>query len=111
MIHAPTYTNNSANYDGYVLEVACRELEKRKESKKCILMLSDGLPSIGNDSSLMIPNVVKRIRKKGIQVMPIAFGTNDINAYLDLYQKNVVFCEPNEIEKELIKVIAKCVRF
>lgn len=105
-----SYTNNSGNYDGYVLDVASRELEKRKESKKCILMLSDGLPSVGTESNLTIPNVVKRVRKKGIEVIPIAFGTNSIDAYLNLYYKNVVFCQPNEIEKELIKVIAKCMR-
>lgn len=75
--------NSSAlrhNVDGEVVEYAAFRLAQRKESRKVIFSLSDGLPEAGhgNDREMAanLKRVCARARKAGIEVYGFGIGTD-----------------------------------
>lgn len=103
---------NGGNKDGYSIRIATKELEKRPEKDKILIVLSDGLPSNYNGriaGELDVREAVKEARKKGIVVIAIMFGTEEFrNAYIDnykyMYDKNIIACDPKDIPQQLTKV-------
>jgi nitric oxide reductase activation protein len=101
------------NKDGYSIRVATRELEKRKEKKKILLVLSDGLPShykYGRDHALDdVKNAVEEARKKGIRVVSILFGDNSFaraseDDYKYMYKYNIIKCTPENIGRKILPI-------
>lgn len=103
---------SGGNKDGYSIRIATKELEKRPEKDKILIVLSDGLPSNYNGriaGELDVREAVKEARKKGIVVIAIMFGTEEFrNAYIDnykyMYDKNIIACDPKDIPQQLTKV-------
>jgi cobaltochelatase CobT len=66
--------SKEANADGESLEYANRRLQARPETRKIMIVLSDGMPSAGGDSTLLASHlslVVKRIMASGTDVFGI----------------------------------------
>lgn len=110
------FVNNAGNgnCDGYAIEVASTELAKRSEEIKVLIVLSDGYPSVSykTDALLDAKEAVKAARKAGIIVIAIVFDVAGCNRknFETIYEKNIIMCEPSEIEKNLAKEIEKIVR-
>lgn len=104
---------DGGNKDGYSIRVVAKELMKRPESNKIMIIMSDGLPSDYNNSKLGLNDVrtvVKKARKDGIKVIPMFFGDNNFRRetlpkYKLMYEKNIINCSPENITKELVKQI------
>jgi len=68
------------NVDGEVVEYAARRLAGRKETRKVVLSLCDGLPDAGHDNGdVMGQNIVRtceRARKAGVEVYAFGIGTS-----------------------------------
>lgn len=109
------YNNSgSANCDGYAIKVATGELSKRSEGTKILFVLSDGYPTVAYDRDPILDakEAVHEAKKKGIVVIPIVFGVNDCdrNNFETIYEKNIVMCEPVDIEKHLSKLLEKIIK-
>lgn len=67
------------NKDGYSIRVATKDLLARREAKKVLVVLSDGLPSDYNGYERAgmndVKEAVREARHKGVVVIPIMFGT------------------------------------
>ena len=104
---------NGGNKDGYSIKVATAELMKRSEANKILIVLSDGLPSDYHSHSQAINDVkvaVKDARKNGVKVIAVFFGDdgfrrNTMSEYMEMYERNVIACAPENISKELVKQI------
>lgn len=97
------------NADSVHIRVAAKELQNRKERKKFLFVLSDGMPSAyagrmqGEEE---VRKAVEDARKNGVMVIPIMFGSDEFRsqyhkAFEKMYSKNIVSCDPNEISKRL----------
>lgn len=73
------------NVDGENLELASYRLRRRRETRKIILSLSDGLPEAGhNNDKLMGRNlkyVCKKLRQKGIEIYGFGIQTESPREY------------------------------
>lgn len=101
-----------ANRDGYSIKVGTRELLKRSEQKKILIILSDGLPTEPNDSmgQKEVHEAVREARQAGVIVIAIAFGSEqemarNKNVYKEMYQNGIIMARPDEIHKYLSKTI------
>ena len=105
------------NADGMSVRVATKELQKRKETKKLLIVLSDGLPARSYTDGVYDPNkdlqnAVREARKKGVQVIAICFGSEkhleDTRvSYRQMYQKGIIMTTPENIPEHLIKVMER----
>lgn len=106
---------SGGNKDGYSIKVTTKELLKRSESNKIMIVMSDGLPSDYRSHSEAlsdVKNAVKEARKNGIKVIAMFFGDsrfrkNTFNEYKAMYERNLINCSPENITKELVKEISK----
>lgn len=103
---------NMANRDGYSIKVATHELLKRREQKKILIVLSDGLPTDPTTRSGQkeVREAVREARKAGVIVIAIAFGSEqeiekNKPVYKEMYQKGILMVRPDEIHKYLAKAI------
>ncbi|MED0951300.1 hypothetical protein P4T70_24930 [Bacillus mobilis] len=109
------FPSDGANMDGFSIRVAVRELLKRPERNRLLIVLSDGLPSSYQTKELGradVKDAVKEARKNGIKVVSICFGNKahrekTIDVYNDMYQKSVISCDPSDINKELTRVLKR----
>lgn len=109
---------NGGNKDGYSINIAAKELEKRPEARKFLIVASDGLPSdyrSGQEALDDVKNAVKKARDKGIHVIPIFFGDESFRKqtyqnYLYMYEKNLISCDTKDIAKCLVEELKKIVR-
>ena len=104
--------SSMANQDGYSIKVATRELLKRLEKKKILIILSDGLPTEPSESKGQreVQEAVREARKAGVIVIAIAFGSdqemeNNREVYKEMYQNGIIMARPDEIHKYLAKTI------
>lgn len=106
--------SNNANCDGYAIKVATGELSKRSEKVKILFVLSDGYPTVTykTDPILDSKEAVIDAKKKGIIVIPIVFGVDSCNRenFETIYEKNIIMCEPVDIEKHLSKLLEKVIK-
>lgn len=93
------------NEDSFDIAVATRELLKRRESKKLLLVLSDGAP--GNRGA--VKRAVDEARRNGIRVVALYFEEGMIDPYAvkvmeEMYTKDYICCPVNEIDGHLTKI-------
>ena len=112
------FFNNSypknCNQDGYSIRVALKELDKRKEQKKVLIILSDGMPYGPSGYSDKkgerdIKEAIRLGRKKGVHIFNIMFGSSFereimLESFKYMYEKGIISCEPNMITDELLKI-------
>ena len=107
------------NKDGYDIRVATHDLQGRPEEKKILIVLSDGQPSDYEKGEaaayLDVKNAVAEARKSNIEVVSLFFGSDDFiqkseEFYRLMYEKNYIGCNPENIGKELSKVLKKVFR-
>ena len=105
---------DNANRDGVILAVSAKELSKRKEKQKVLIVLSDGSPNSyccsGQSAIEELKDSVKKAYSLGITaIIPIYFGplTQDYqNLFREMYlNRNIIFCEENEITQMLKKLL------
>jgi cobalamin biosynthesis protein CobT len=88
---------NGGNDDDKSIMVAAKELMKRPEKDKILIVLSDGLPSSEENTK----NAIKRARDMGIHVVGIMFGDesfreSNIDIYKKMYEKNIIATSPDK---------------
>lgn len=107
-----------ANADSISIRVATKELLKRPENRKILLVLSDGLPSSyynERDAITSVQKAVRDARREGIIVIAICFGSEDhLNEtreqYRKMYQKGIIMTKPQNIPIQLVKVLEREIR-
>lgn len=100
------------NRDGYSIRIAAEELKKRKEKKKVLIVLSDGLPSDYNSASAGMADVraaVDAARKDRVEVFSIMYGDRAFQRdqrdnFMKMYGRNVISSDPETIIKNLTKL-------
>ena len=104
------------NKDGFSIRVATKELLRRTEDKKMLIIMSDGEPTDYRgklDGYSDVKHAVKEARDKGIQVFSIYFGNKSFiersrNSYKIMYEKDYFgVCtddDKNNITEELKKI-------
>lgn len=117
--YSHTYYNHNrskgANADGISIRIATKELMKRKERDKMLIILSDGQPNGGFGYSGQtalndVRNAVDSAREQRIKVFNIMFGDDYERAQLAstfryMYQKGIVSCDPRDIGEELMRIL------
>ena len=95
------------NDDQYDIRIATAELLKRPESRKMLIVLSDGAPS----NTYATREEIRKARRKGIQVSGIYFEEGSIGYDADdfrkMYERDYVCCTTDQIYSELEKVLQK----
>lgn len=120
-----SYYNNEfyggGNKDGYSIRLATKELLKRPEKQKLLVVLSDGLPSDYDYTGNIewgpsdVKSAVEEARRNGIIVMSIYFGSANFiesnkEKYAQMYEKDYIGAETGNITNELVKILKKFVR-
>ena len=107
------------NMDGYSIRVATKELEKRHETRKVLITLSDGLPNgpaqySGTRGENDVSEAVTSARSAGLSLFNIYFAetTSERLEYLPGFkkmynEKGIISCQPKEIGTELLRVIKR----
>lgn len=102
------------NKDGFSIRVCAEELSKRKEQKKILIVLSDGMPTDYNGGVKAaledVKAAVNEARKKGIILIAVFFGDENTRTILKedykfMYEKNLISCDVNDITKNLTKLV------
>lgn len=101
------YGPMSGNYDAYDITVATKELMKRTEDKKLLIVLSDGAPCCSN---VMVRDAVQYARDNGIFVISLFFGDEDYinrewSTYEYMYQKYFIGTTPENIGLHLARLL------
>lgn len=109
----------AGNCDYYSIQRAVNELISRPEKEKFLIILSDGLPSITKKSNSQgiqeVKKVVDEARKKGVNILSIAFGEKGFRKTLKpifqfMYGKEYsIMVDPAEISKTLIEKIKRII--
>ena len=99
---------NMGNEDGISIAIATKELLKRPERDKILIVLSDGLPA----NIVTTKEAIKEARKKKIHVVGIMFGSKGFReetlpTYKEMYQKNIIATSPAQIPNKLTSVLKK----
>lgn len=101
------------NRDGLALRWTFEKLQKQPESKKVIIIISDGIPTeyeSQEEAHLDIEDIQRKATKKRTPILAIALEENSDYIYncLKGYYKNIIKCnKPDELPKILIKEINK----
>lgn len=94
------------NEDAYSIRVATKELLKRPEKDKILIVLSDGLPPSIEDTK----EAIREARKEKIHLVGIMFGNeefrrNNFEQYKEMYEKNIIATAPKGIPSKLTSVL------
>lgn len=106
---------SGANKDGFSIRVAVKELLKRPEKEKVLIVLSDGLPveySSEQDALDDVKQAVKEARKAGVHVIAMMFGDEEFRAshvekYKYMYDNSIINCKPEHIPFQLSRVLRR----
>lgn len=109
---------DNCNMDGFSIRVALKELEKRAERKKVLIVLSDGQPSgagayYGGRAERDVKEAIREGRKQGVDIFNIMFADDEysrqrmIESFKFMYEKGIISCEPENIAKELLRVVKR----
>ena len=101
----------SGNADEHDIRIATMELLKRSERKKLLIVLSDGAPDDCEDTK----RAIQEARKKGISVFGIYFEEGEMDEryakfFVDMYEKDYVLCEVDQIEAHLSRLMERFFR-
>lgn len=95
----------SQNVDGESVEIAASRLSKRKETRKILIVLSDGLPACNGDRDQLrshLKGVVKNVEGSGIDVLGIGIMSHAVKNF---YSKHVVLESVDKLPGSVIKEI------
>lgn len=114
----PSVGTGCGNKDGYSIRVATADLMARRESKKVLVVLSDGLPSDYNGGTRAgmndVREAIREARRKGIIVIPIMFGrASDREQMKDNFSYmygQFISCDPIDITDEFTKLFTKLIQ-
>jgi len=100
------YRAGGCNEDDFSIRIAAKELLKRPEKDKILIVLSDGLPS----STINTKEAIAESRKEKIYLVGIMFGNenfrkNNYSLYKKMYQKNIIATSPKNIPNKLTKIL------
>lgn len=101
------------NVDGEVVEYGAFRLAERKEKRKVIFSLCDGLPCAGHNNDITmgknLKNVCQRVRRLGIEVYGFGIGTFEPSRFYG--KDNFIFLETaKDIGQEFVKEFVRIVR-
>ncbi len=110
------FTNANAEYIN--LDVEREILNKRPETDKIVIILSDGMPrKIFEDRSSEedLRKSVQETKKKGIKVVPIFFGHDSFlkenaDRFKFMYEDNIVATSPDKIYVNLVKILREALK-
>lgn len=108
---------NGCNADSVHIRVAAKELGNRRERRKVLFILSDGLPSAYGSKQNGIDEVraaVDDATRKGIIVIPILFGDEEFRKgnladFQKMYPKNIISCDPKDISNRLPQLFRRII--
>jgi len=104
------YKISSANNDADAVMWAYTQLMKRKESRKILIVLSDGCPAgswAGNDSN-NLTYVTNQIQKAGHVEL---YGVGIMSSAVETYYQNVkVLNDSSEINRTLFEIIREGIK-
>jgi len=99
------------NTDGESVMIAARRLAARKESKKVLIVLSDGYPASEGDNNKLnshLREVVERINKSGIHTIGIGINSSAVSSfYPDWVLLNDIEALPREVIRQLERILVK----
>lgn len=100
------------NYDAFSVAVAAKELEKRPETDKILFVISDGLPSAGDESD--VKSVVKEMKDRGMKIIGIGVGSEDFQSqnkdnYQYMYGDEVILTDEQGLRKEVVNRVRRIV--
>lgn len=112
-----TVTPCGGNKDGYSIRIATKELLKRNEKRKFLIVLSDGLPSAYNSTEEAlndVRNAVDTARKNGIEVISIPFGSASFisenqELFKFMYRTNIIVADTENIGKVMGDLFKKII--
>ena len=97
--------------DAYDIRIATKELVSRREEKKMLVVLSDGLPCCETGK---VTSAIEQARRLGIKVIGIYFDEGrigeDAEQFKAMYKKDYICCTESEIDSFLIKEFIKFAR-
>ena len=107
----------SSNMDGYSIRVALKDLSKRPEKNKVLIVLSDGQPAgyysyYGGRAQRDVKEAIREGRKAGVSIFNIMFGKESdreqlIDSFKFMYEKGIISCPPKQIGNELLRVVKR----
>jgi len=108
---------SGCNEDSVHIRVATKELVNRRERRKVLFILSDGLPSAYGSKQNGIDEVraaVDDATRKGVVVIPILFGEEEFRKqnladFRKMYPKNIISCDPKDISNRLPQLFRKII--
>lgn len=107
----------NGNKDGYSIRTVSLELAKRREKRKILVVLSDGLPSGYRGEAEAIGDVrtaVQEARRSGIIVIPILYGAENpekhVAVYRQMYERGIVCASPDSVLSDFEKLLISLIR-
>lgn len=106
--------NGNGNCEYINMLYESQMLQKRGESEKILIILSDGLPCGSDgvwDPKAVTAKAVEKVKKDGVEVIPIFFKENndfieqELQDYKDMYKENLIHTDSGNIEKQLTKIL------
>lgn len=106
------YKVDEDNYDAFSIALATKQLMRRKEKNKLLIVLSDGEPACRRQESSLesVNRAVKYARKNGIFVCSFFFGSerfvsSNQENYRKMYENYYVGCSLDKIGDNLIRFV------
>lgn len=98
--------NMMSNIDGEAVQIALNRLQQRKERRKVLLVMSDGMPAGGVSSHLYshLHKVVENGTKDGVEIIGIGIQTPAVKSF---YPKSVVLNDVDELPKMVMGELKK----
>lgn len=99
----PDHLSLRENVDGECVEIATQRLLRREESRKILMVLSDGEPLCpGNRGALRthLKKVVNTATRAGVDIIGIGIETDDVR---DFYPKSVVLNDVSDLTGTVVK--------
>ena len=112
-----TLTPGNGNKDGYSIRSVSMELSKRREMRKILVILSDGLPSGyrgETEATADVRSAVQEARKNGIIVIPILYGSAEQDKHLEvynrMYEKGIICASQSSVLDDFEKLLVSLIR-
>ena len=103
------YNCYGCNHDAASINYAVELLKSRKEKHKLLIVITDGIPSIGEP--LDVQNEVRKARKMGYAVLGVAIGNDATEAIKTMYGKDFFHVTSTETAfKNVAKIISKMIQ-
>jgi cobaltochelatase CobT len=93
----------SQNVDGECVEIAAQRLLRREETRKIMIVLSDGAPCCPGDMAAQanhLKKIVNTVTKAGVDVVGVGIQTESVKRF---YPKSVVLNDVSELSGQVIK--------